>query len=564
MIDAVVGKVQVRSANGSTTFGANLEACDAVAGFAIPDAYSEKDDVTPATLAGQSATLADGDSVPVLSDDGDKSTLETVLAGTNNDLVFTAAAPGAQGDDITIEYAVQAAASAPIAVQVTDKAIKVLLANTAGTKQKDTATVLGTVTAPVLQKDTATAAGTITAPVAQVETATAVATVTTGGNAAVVVTGDDILGSPITLAVAVATSDDSAAVAGKIRTALAANAPISEKYTVSGATDKVVLTRIFKRANDSTLNIAIATGTAIGITTAATSANTTAGVASGSGLAKAVVTAAGLTGSPLTVRFGVLAGDTASQWAAKCRTALGNNAAIAARYNVGGTTTAIYLERKVGATDDATLNIALSNDTSTGVTTAATSADTTAGVAGGGGNATVVITSAILTGSPLTVSVPVLAGDTASVVAQKIRDALGAIDAIVGTRPNRAATAKFVVGGSGATVTLTAVTAAANDTSLNISVDNGTCTGLTTAASSADTVAGVAVAISSTATQVKDAIEASAEAAALVTVDNAAANTGAGVVTVLAETPLASGADPTVDSTGTAIVTDGEIVGVVS
>jgi hypothetical protein len=41
-----------------------------------------------------------------------------------------------------------------------------------------------------------------------------------------------------------------------------------------------------------------------------------------------------------------------------------------------------------------------------------------------------------------------------------------------------------------ATVVLTSKSPAANDGTLNLSIDNGTCTGLTTAASSANTIAG--------------------------------------------------------------------------
>ncbi len=108
---------------------------------------------------------------------------------------------------------------------------------------------------------------------------------------------------------------------------------------------------------------------------------------------------------------------------------------------------------------------------------------TVAGTVTGSGNATVVVTSNVVTGSPLTVPVAVTNTDTATLVAGKIITALQA---------NSAISAKFAIGGTGATVILTALNAAANDSSLNVSVDNGTCTGLTTAATSANTTAGVA------------------------------------------------------------------------
>lgn len=115
-------------------------------------------------------------------------------------------------------------------------------------------------------------------PVAQVETATAAGTIGTSGNAAVVVTGARITGSPVTLAVAVTSGDTASVWAGKVRTALNANTAITSKYTVGGSTTAITLTEIDPQNNDATLNISLDNGTCTGITTAATSANTTAGV----------------------------------------------------------------------------------------------------------------------------------------------------------------------------------------------------------------------------------------------------------------------------------------------
>ena len=133
---------------------------------------------------------------------------------------------------------------------------------------------------------TAWAAGT-----AQVETATCAGTVTAGGNASVVVTAAGLTGSPKTLSVAVATSDTATAWAAKVRTALAADVDVAAMFAVSGATTAVVLTRRHAvtvptgtlelySANDATLNISLDNDTSTGITTAATSTNTTAGVVS--------------------------------------------------------------------------------------------------------------------------------------------------------------------------------------------------------------------------------------------------------------------------------------------
>ena len=116
------------------------------------------------------------------------------------------------------------------------------------------------------------------AGVNQVETATAAGTITASGNATVVVTGDDIVGSPLTVSVAVLNTDTAATWAGKVRTALGAVTAITSLYTVGGATTAISLTRIVKRYNDSTLNISLANGTCTGITAAPTSVQTTAGV----------------------------------------------------------------------------------------------------------------------------------------------------------------------------------------------------------------------------------------------------------------------------------------------
>jgi len=120
---------------------------------------------------------------------------------------------------------------------------------------------------------------------------------------------------------------------------------------------------------------------------------TAAGTVSGSGNASVVVTSSGMTGSPITLAVAVLATDTATAWATKVRTALNANAVIAARFTVGGSTTAISLTRKatstytingvsvpVYAANDTFMNLSLDNGTSEGITTAATSTNTTSGV----------------------------------------------------------------------------------------------------------------------------------------------------------------------------------------
>lgn len=139
--------------------------------------------------------------------------------------------------------------------------------------------------------------------------------------------------------------------------------------------------------NDTTGSTAFVAGAAQVETATASGTITLAGDAS------VVVTGAGIAGSPLTIAVPVALSDTASQWAAKVRTALAANAAVSALYTVDGTTTSIRLTRKSTATiqghnetiscyaaNDSTLNVALDNGTCTGITTASSSANTTAGV----------------------------------------------------------------------------------------------------------------------------------------------------------------------------------------
>jgi predicted secreted protein len=112
----------------------------------------------------------------------------------------------------------------------------------------------------------------------QIETATVVGTITEPGNVAVVVTAANMVET--TLAVPVLDNDTATLVAGRIRAFIIADAtaaPIRALFNVSGATTAVILTRKIPMADDATLNIATATGSATGLTTEATSADTHAG-----------------------------------------------------------------------------------------------------------------------------------------------------------------------------------------------------------------------------------------------------------------------------------------------
>jgi hypothetical protein len=111
----------------------------------------------------------------------------------------------------------------------------------------------------------------------QVETATIVGTITVSGNAEVIVTAADLAGSPIALGVAVLELDTAAQVATKIRTALNAHSDITGFFTIGGSGAAISLTAKTEATNDSTMNLAYANDTCAGLTGDATSADTTPG-----------------------------------------------------------------------------------------------------------------------------------------------------------------------------------------------------------------------------------------------------------------------------------------------
>jgi hypothetical protein len=141
-----------------------------------------------------------------------------------------------------------------------------------GSSAVDGAKAFRTVTKITLPAESHTSA-------AQVETATVVGTISTAGNATVVITCTGMTGTPKTISVPVALSDNASAVAGKIRTALAADSAVAAMFTVGGTGANIVLTRSTRAANITNLNISIDNGTCAGLTAAPTSADTTAGVA---------------------------------------------------------------------------------------------------------------------------------------------------------------------------------------------------------------------------------------------------------------------------------------------
>jgi phage tail sheath protein FI len=150
--------------------------------------------------------------------------------------------------------------------------------------------------------------------------------------------------------------------------------------------------------------------------------------------------------------------------------------AVRAIFEISGESR-VYIQRVVG------LNAAIATRMLKKAGTAQVITATVIGAITQNGNAAVIVAAAGLTGSPITLNVPVLNGDSAATVAGKIRAALAA---------NANITARFAVSGAGASIVLTGLVTAANDPTANVSIDNGTCAGLTPAPNSVITTPGVA------------------------------------------------------------------------
>jgi len=99
----------------------------------------------------------------------------------------------------------------------------------------------------------------------------------------------------------------------------------------------------------------------------------------------------------------------------------------------------------------------------------------------GNGNATVTVTKAGMTGSPLAISVPVVSPDSAATVAGKMVAAMNAVGNF---------SAVCLAYNVSATLYVMVLTAAANDSTMNVAYTNGSCTGLTPNAASQHAVLG--------------------------------------------------------------------------
>jgi hypothetical protein len=172
--------------------------------------------------------------------------LETNLGGANDDLRFVSKLPGTEGNGIQVEYLNTGVGSQPLAVTVSGTIVTVRLGLSAGTKQIEGLTVVGTVT--------------------------------TAGQLDCVFTS--ALTGTINFTTPVELGDGPLVVGTKIRQRMELIAAITQNFDLSygGDSDIVNATRKASAANDGTLVFSYANGTAAGMTNAS-SGNTTAGVA---------------------------------------------------------------------------------------------------------------------------------------------------------------------------------------------------------------------------------------------------------------------------------------------
>lgn len=97
------------------------------------------------------------------------------------------------------------------------------------------------------------------------------------------------------------------------------------------------------------------------------------------GNAAFTITAAGMTNSPKAVSVPVTLGMTPTQVCQAAANSLNSDIDVSAFFDVSFNGTTIILTKKTTAANDATMNIAYTNGTCTGLTPDATSDDTTAG-----------------------------------------------------------------------------------------------------------------------------------------------------------------------------------------
>lgn len=438
---------------------------------------------------------------------------------------------GGSAADITITANVKAANDATLSLAWNDGEVAgVNQATSAGVYQRETATVLADNAVP------------------QVETATVVSAAgpTEDGILTVAVTaGAGTLNGTTYVPVALLNSDaDADAVAVKIRAALGV-APITTYYTVGGTGAEITLTAITKAANDTSLAIAFDSAVA-GVAQASSSGVCqveTATVVSAAGPTESddlhiTVTIAGVA-TNITCAIADADAD-AEAVAVKIRTAM-DLPAITNTHTVGGSAGTVTLTSKTYALNDSTLNIAWDAGVN-GVDAVVSSVNTTAGArianltAGSVGTCTGGTLAVVLTVGGVTDSaqnVVVTNGHSPTQVAAALAAGL--------TKTG------FGFTSSGAELRMTSTSYLANDSTLNIAWAGAA--GITAVTTSTNSVlgartqnltAGVAPALSSTASQIAAIINGTAAAALLVTAEATPGN-GSGTAAAVTHTHLTGG-----------------------
>ena len=123
----------------------------------------------------------------------------------------------------------------------------------------------------------------------QITTQTVIGTVATGGSMTLTVTNAGLTGSPLAISFNVDAGDIPSAVAAKAAAALSGNAAVAARFEVDNIGADFALTRLVEAANDGTLNLAIANGTATGVTPDGSSTATQTGIATVAGTVAARV-----------------------------------------------------------------------------------------------------------------------------------------------------------------------------------------------------------------------------------------------------------------------------------
>jgi len=225
----------------------------------------------------------------------------------------------------------------------------------------------------VQQVETATVVGTVATGSTQVETLPVNDTDGAANNTGSVTVNVTINNVTTPFTVPIADGDTADMVADKIELALAGN---TSPYTVASPGATVTLTASTPEApHDASLNMTLSGGN---LDPVSTSSDTTDGTQ--------VLVTVTINSVPKQFKVPVSVTDDASAVAGKIRTVLTNDSTVNALYNVSSGTpsdpTTVVLTAITAGADDPTLNIAIADGTTTGLTPDATSDNTTPGYGG--------------------------------------------------------------------------------------------------------------------------------------------------------------------------------------